>query len=140
MNVRSAFAEGQGIARLDYLERQWAEIHKKPTLAAIRRMARELGRLFPDAGVLDTAALVAKTKRADYTNGGDKFANFRTRAAELKCPIFLVWSVYAGKHLDALRTWSSTRKLESEPVLGRVVDLLNYLDLLEGMIMTGVMK
>lgn len=138
MNVRTMFAKGQTTDRLQYLEEQWRAIHDGPhgRLESVRNMAWELGRLFPASGLLAEAMAVANAKRADYTNGGDRFANFRTRAEELKCSIFLVWSVYAGKHLDALRTYTRTGKLESEPVNGRVVDLLNYLDLLEAMIMT----
>jgi len=71
-----------------------------------------------------------ETKGHDYTQGKDANNNFKEGAKRLEGrnidPID-VWAVYFLKHFDALLTWLNDREVRSEPVEGRVVDMINYL-------------
>lgn len=84
-------------------------------------------------GVLDA-------KGRDYAGeGGDRFANFKLISeilknfhVDLEGP-FGPWSVYFLKHVFAILAWAG-QGTESEPIVGRIVDARNYLDLFHGMV------
>jgi len=79
--------------------------------------------------------LLLTTKGADYTRKeADRLSNFKRVAVAIGIPINKVWSVYAHKHWDALMTFISTGKVESEGLIGRLDDLHNYLYLLEALL------
>jgi hypothetical protein len=77
------------------------------------------------------------TKGHDYTAGNaekgeepDALANFKEIANALQgrgVDKYDVWYVYFAKHLDALKTWLNDRRVRSEPLQGRIADLVNYL-------------
>ena len=76
-----------------------------------------------------------KTKGADYTrHSADRLSNFKRNAEAIGVSPLVVWAVYAGKHWDAIMAFIKTGKTESESLIGRFDDLINYLYLLEGLV------
>lgn len=83
---------------------------------------------------------LATIKGAEYAHGDDRLDNFRRASRELNIPMEVVWRVYAGKHWDSITTFirdlsSQTSRVRSEPISGRVDDLLVYLLLFKAMLM-----
>lgn len=74
------------------------------------------------------------TKGSDYAGGEDALANFKEQAASLGLAPEAVWGVYAGKHWSAIMTFIRKGEVQSEPIEGRIDDLLMYLLLLKGLI------
>lgn len=84
---------------------------------------------------------LAKTKGEEYSGTVDRLANFRRGALALGLTKEQVLMVYAGKHWDAIQTYvkeqadpSGTSRVLSEPISGRVDDLLVYLLLFKAML------
>lgn len=88
---------------------------------------RFLGRVAIAMGAdVEEAIRVNETKGRDYTQGSrDTLANFY-RVAEL-CNVspMIVWSVYVTKHIEAIKSYIQGLG-ESEPIAGRLVDVLVY--------------
>ena len=78
--------------------------------------------------------LLNGTKGADYSGDEDVLWNFRHAAERLGLTSELIWAVYAGKHWDAIMAYCCRGKVESEPVAGRITDLILYLHLLRAMV------
>ena len=86
----------------------------------------EFGVLMQDT--FDNLRSLNETKGNDYRRGeDDTFANFKRQAATLGISQSLVWAVYAGKHWDAIMTYCRDGQVESEPIEGRIDDLILYL-------------
>lgn len=83
-------------------------------------------------------------KGADYASDEDRLSNFKSEARELGVHPLTVWSIYASKHLTAIKSYvrraeEQSRWLEpaavvfnldskaSEPIDGRFCDAINYL-------------
>lgn len=82
---------------------------------------------------------LAKVKGGEYAGDDDRLANFRRNARALALPMETVWGVYAAKHWDALTQYisdiqSGKDRPRSEPIAGRVDDLLVYLILFKAII------
>lgn len=77
---------------------------------------------------------VCVAKSVDYAGKEDILLNFKTIAEALGMTKYQTWSVYAYKHwsaiTNAIKHDPETPKVESEPLEGRIVDLINYLRLL----------
>lgn len=74
------------------------------------------------------------TKGHDYAGQEDALANFKRHAETLGIPPEKVWGVYASKHWDAVLTYIREGEVKSEPVNGRIMDLILYLFLLDALI------
>ena len=75
------------------------------------------------------------TKGKDYTRGeADTLSNFKRHAEALDLQPEQIWAVYAGKHWDAIVSYCKRGQVESEPIEGRIDDMLTYLLLLKGLI------
>lgn len=74
---------------------------------------------------------VLDSKGKAYSGDEDYFANFKRIASDLNINPETVWYVYFSKHLDALKTYLSGNYCDSEPISGRIIDLINYLILLK---------
>lgn len=74
-----------------------------------------------------------ESKGRDY---GGEIANSNFDRGSEACGIskYAVWYVYFSKHLDSLGTWIRNGQVESEPIEGRLTDLINYLFILWSMI------
>jgi len=77
---------------------------------------------------------IMKSKGIAYSGRDDKFGNFKRVAKNLCMEPEQVWYVYFAKHLDSLSAWLRGDYVDSEPIEGRIKDLINYLLLLYGMI------
>ena len=72
-------------------------------------------------------------KNADYTAGNaavDRIYNFRKASEEIGLPMKKIWYVYAWKHWTAIRKFVNDSHVESEPIDGRINDVINYMILL----------
>lgn len=75
---------------------------------------------------------LATLKGGEYAGDLDRLANFRRNGATLGVPMEIVWAIYANKHHDAIMQYikdikSGTSRSRSEPISGRVDDLIVYL-------------
>lgn len=83
------------------------------------------------------------TKGVEYSGHGDKLSNFKRNALALDLEPTTVWHTYAAKHWDAVtsfcRETQRNKKLPetavlSEPIEGRIIDLILYLHLLMALV------
>lgn len=68
-------------------------------------------------------------KGRDYTAGNydaDRLHNFHTVAADTGVKPRQAWWVYFYKHLSSIKRWVKDGYVESEPIRGRVVDIIAY--------------
>jgi hypothetical protein len=74
-----------------------------------------------------------RAKNADYSQNeqkGDRIAAFRRIARDIELPMRKVWAVFAQKHWGAIMRFIKDGRVESEPIDGRINDLINYAVLL----------
>ena len=103
---------------MTYSNKRWAELVKKTQL--------EIERL-------------ATLKGGEYSGDSDRLANFRRNAAALGLQMETVWAVYAAKHWDAIIQYVQDmrygkQRTRSEPIAGRLDDLIVYAILMKAMI------
>lgn len=82
---------------------------------------------------------LATVKGQEYAGDVDRLENFRRNGEHLCLPMETIWRVYAGKHWDALTTYikdliAGHARERSEPIDGRIDDLMVYLLLLKLMV------
>lgn len=78
---------------------------------------------------------INKVKGHDYTQGSeDALANFKVVAEPIGLTPEQVWAVYTGKHWQAVLTFCKEGQVESEPIEGRIHDVILYCFLLLGLI------
>lgn len=68
-------------------------------------------------------------KGIDYTRGKgdlDRTDNFKMAAENNGVTPFQAWGVYFYKHVSAIWRFLKDSKVESEPIEGRVYDVINY--------------
>lgn len=65
-------------------------------------------------------------KGRDYAGDEDVVSNFKRNAEALGVTPEIVWAVYAGKHWDAIQTFCREGDVASEPISGRLRDLIVY--------------
>ena len=79
--------------------------------------------------VVEACWKIYDQKGIDYTRGKgdeDRLDNFR-RAAENNGVTFIqAWGVYFYKHISAVWKFAKDGKVESEPIEGRLYDVINY--------------
>lgn len=75
-------------------------------------------------------------KSEDYAAESDRLINFKRTSAGLAIPAEMVLMIFATKHFDAINSFvrAGGKDDRSEPIIGRIYDLQNYLDLLLGLI------
>lgn len=78
------------------------------------------------------------TKNADYSTPEDTLSNFKEMASFTGTTKYQAWLVYFGKHLHAIinsiRKSPEFPQVESEPIKGRIVDAIVYLQILDALI------
>jgi hypothetical protein len=79
---------------------------------------------------------VCDKKSEDYAAESDRLMNFKRTGAGLSLPPETVLMIFATKHFDAINSFvrAGGKDDRSEPIIGRIYDLQNYLDLLLGLI------
>lgn len=86
--------------------------------------------------VFSKAEAIAKTKGADYTKGSeDALANFKEGGKDVAVePIKVCW-IFMNKHYQAITNYVKTNgQSESEPIEERIKDAINYLVLMQALI------
>lgn len=78
-------------------------------------------------------------KGGEYANAEDRLANFKRGAALTGCTSLQVLFIYMSKHYDAVASFVQTSakgeaRPSSEPIEGRLDDLINYCLLAKGLI------
>jgi hypothetical protein len=87
----------------------------------------------------DCIDLIRK-KNSDYTQGQgarDRIAHFREAAKDLDLPMLKIWQVFVRKHWATIQKFANGGTLESEPIGGRIDDVINYMVLLAAIIEDG---
>lgn len=86
--------------------------------------------------LIDEARQVSRDKGQDYTVGSqDALANFKTVAERNGLDPMKVLGIYMMKHQDAIANYIRTGgQSESEPIKMRIIDNINYLCLLWGLV------
>ncbi len=82
----------------------------------------------------DTIVGINQTKGHDYAGDEDALANFKSQAEALGLTPEQVWGVFAGKHWAAVMTFIREGDVASEPIEGRIHDIILYGFLLLGLI------
>lgn len=78
-------------------------------------------------------------KGGEYAGNSDRLGNFKRGADRVGIhPMQILW-IYAAKHIDSIETFirdqaASTDRPRSEPIEGRLDDLINYCLLLKALI------
>lgn len=88
---------------------------------------------------LERTADLLVSKGEEYAGSADRLANFKRGAALTGCTPLQVLFVYASKHYDAIATYirkdaDGLQQQLSEPIEGRVDDLINYCLLMQALI------
>lgn len=76
---------------------------------------------------------IMRVKNVDYSQGEnkrDRIAAFRRIARDVNVTMEQAWAVFAQKHWGAIMKYVKDRVLASEPIGGRINDLINYCVLL----------
>jgi hypothetical protein len=74
------------------------------------------------------------SKGDDYAGAEDALRNFKEQAVRLGLTPYKVWGVLADKHWFAIESFIKNGKLQSEPIEGRLHDIILYSFLLLGLI------
>jgi hypothetical protein len=82
-------------------------------------------------------------KGGEYAGTGDRLANFHRGAQLTGCTSKQVLMIYLSKHYDSIATYVKTEaegavRKSSEPIEGRIDDLINYCMLLKALIAESV--
>ena len=90
----------------------------------------------------DTLQLLV-VKGGEYAGSEDRLANFKRGAALTGATPLQVAFIYASKHYDAITTFvrdnaAGTHRERSEPIAGRLDDLINYCILMKAIIQEEV--
>jgi hypothetical protein len=78
-----------------------------------------------------------RRKNADYSQGeqkGDRIAAFRRIARDINITMPQAWAVFCQKHWGAVMKYVKEGTVESEPIGGRINDIINYMVLLGAII------
>ena len=79
----------------------------------------------------------AKAKRIEYTESrGDEdvFTNFKETAKDIEIDDLQVMYVFMKKHWSSIVNYIKTGSVHTEPIEGRIMDLIQYLELLHARI------
>lgn len=85
--------------------------------------------------LLDECKELLITKGKDYSSETDKLANFKEAELFTSCDRWEAWEIYFFKHIQAIQNYfRSGRKPLSESIHHRIRDAINYLVLLEALL------
>lgn len=76
---------------------------------------------------------IQRVKGNDYAGNDDALANFKKQADDWGLTPEQVWGVFAGKHWSAIKTFIKEGDVQSEPIEGRIHDVILYCFLLLGL-------
>jgi hypothetical protein len=97
---------------------------------------------YPESGAAEQMLAlcldITLKKNPDYAGREDFALNFVETGRRMGIRAAQVWLAYADKHWCSVTNFVIHGKLESEPVVGRIADVINYCGLLSGMVAAGV--
>jgi hypothetical protein len=93
----------------------------------------EFNKLMTDE-ILPEAMQIMDSKGLSYSGQEDKLGNFRRGSKLAGLKMEQVWFVYFVKHFDSLCSYLRGEYTDSEPIRGRILDMMNYLFLLCGIL------
>lgn len=73
-------------------------------------------------------------KGHDYAGDADALANFKEQAKAVGLTPEQVWGIFAGKHWAAVMTYVREGDVASEPIEGRLHDIILYAFLMLGLV------
>lgn len=83
---------------------------------------------------LERASNIRSSKGKDYQRGmEDVLSNFKITSEKFGISELKVYAVYLDKHLAAIEYFLRTGRMESEPLQSRILDIVNYMLLLNAM-------
>lgn len=84
----------------------------------------------------NSCSAISKAKGADYTKGSlDALANFKEAGKDVNVDALKICWIFMNKHYTAITNYVKTGgQSESEPIAERIKDMINYLVLLQGLI------
>ena len=82
----------------------------------------------------DGIVTLNKTKGHEYAGDDDALSNFKQSGQAIGITPEQAWAVFAGKHFSAIQSYCREGQVHSEPIEGRVRDLILYGYLLLGLI------
>lgn len=88
---------------------------------------------------IESTAKLLIQKGAEYAGDEDRLSNFKRGAAHIGVTPLQVALIYTSKHFDAIATYirndaRGATQILSEPIEGRLDDLINYALLLKALI------
>ena len=91
--------------------------------------------------IMPKCMAIMKSKGEAYAGQEDKLGNFKRCAKLAGVVVKKAWFIYFVKHFDALSSFIRDEYKDSEPIEGRILDQINYLFLLYGILKEeGVIK
>jgi len=84
--------------------------------------------------ILPECFAIMKGKGEAYSGQEDKLGNFKRCSKLAGVKTEQVWFTYFVKHFDALNSYIRGEYVDTEPIKGRIQDLINYLFLLCGIL------
>jgi len=88
--------------------------------------------------LFDDCLHILESKGKAYSGADDAHANFKQTAGKIGNTEYQVWATYFGKHVDcimrAIKANPSAPVDDTEGLRGRILDAVNYLAILVGMI------
>lgn len=115
------------------------ELRNGPGERLLDMMTEYLGDIVFAKRFFDCMEMIRR-KNADYTQGvekRDRIAAFRRIGGDIDIPMTKVWAIFAQKHWGAVMKFVKDGQVESEPIDGRINDLINYFVLLGAIIHDG---
>lgn len=84
-------------------------------------------------------------KGGEYAGSEDRLANFKRGAALVGCTPLQTALIYLSKHYDSVCTYirddaAGTDRPRSEPITGRLDDIINYCFLIKGLVIEAEAK
>ena len=93
----------------------------------------ELYKLIEDE-VLPKCKEIMMSKGEAYSGQEDKLGNFKRCGKLAGVDTKRAWFIYFAKHFDSLSSYIRGEYVDSEPIEGRIIDLINYLFLFYALI------
>jgi len=90
------------------------------------------------ASTHDEIKVLTTTKGVEYANSADRLANFKEVAREVGVKPEVVAWVFLTKHMRSIAQFIKSGQTHSEPIHGRIVDAILYLELLDALIQEEV--
>jgi hypothetical protein len=87
-----------------------------------------------DDEILEKCRTIMRSKGEAYSGLDDKLGNFKRCGALAGVSTEVAWHIYFMKHFDALCAYIRGEYKDCEPIDGRIVDMINYLFLLYGIL------